>query len=97
MPFIPHNLVLWTVALFASRIGAALVEVMTDTYFFKSVGKRDTGLITIFRIARPAGIVAGALWGIVVLLYTSYAGMFFTLGVISLWGIMQSLRIRDTL
>ena len=97
MPFIGKSFLLWTIALFVSRIGAALAEVMSDTYFFKSVNKRDTGLITIFRVSRPVGIVAGALWGILVLFYTSYAGMFFTLGVISLVGILVSLNIRDTL
>lgn len=97
MPFIDKNFWFWTAALFASRIGAALIEVMTDTYFFKQVKKRDTGLISIFRLSRPTGIVAGAIAGVVVIAYTSFPGIFFTLAIISLWGMLESLRIRDTL
>ncbi len=37
VPFLPHNFVVWTTALFISRIGAALVEIMTETYFFKKI------------------------------------------------------------
>lgn len=97
MPWLGHDFGLWTLLLFISRIGAALVEVLTDTYFFKKVDKRDTGLISIFRLSRPAGIIAGAAWGIAVIAYTTYTGIFFTLAVISLWGIYICLRIRDTL
>lgn len=96
MPFLPKDFGLWTLALFVSRIGAALVEVMTDTYFFKSVGKGNTGLISIYRITRPAGIVAAGAVGAFVLAEFGYYGIYFFLGVISFWGMIESLRIHDT-
>jgi MFS family permease len=96
MPFLPKDFGLWTLALFMSRVGAALVEVMTDTYFFKSVDKRNTGLISIYRISRPAGIVAAGVAGSIILAESNYYGIFFFLGIISLWGMIESLRIRDT-
>jgi len=96
MPYIGKDLVVWTMALFLSRIGAALIEIMTDSYFFKHVDKRDTGLISLFRISRPTGLVAGGAFGLIVLVYTSYPGIFFTLGMISLCGIWESLRLTDT-
>jgi MFS family permease len=95
MPFIGLNLAYWTLALFASRIGAALVEVMTDTYFFKLVDKHDTGLISIFRLARPLGIMAGSVTGILLLSHLPLQMIFFLLSAISLLGILQSARIRD--
>jgi hypothetical protein len=69
---------------------------MTDTYFFKSVDKHNTGLISIYRISRPAGIVAAGVAGTLILAESSFYGIFFFLGVISLWGMIESLRIRDT-
>ncbi len=97
MPFLAKSFIYWTVALFVSRIGAALIEVMTDTYFFKKVDKHDTGFISIFRLTRPVGIMAGSVYGVLVLAYTGYAGMFFTLAIISFIGMITCLKIHDTL
>ncbi len=51
---------IWAFALFFSRVGAALVEAMRDSYFFKNVSARDIGFINIFRITGPLGYVIGA-------------------------------------
>ena len=53
IPFIAEkSLVLWVVILFASRIGASIVEVSTETYFFKHVKSTNAGYISLFRMTK---------------------------------------------
>ena len=96
MPSLDKSFALWTLALTLSRVGAALIEIMTDTFFFKHVDKRDTGLISVFRLSRPVGLVAGALLGIAVLAHYGYDELFFLLAVICVWGVAETAKLRDT-
>ncbi len=53
IPFITEkSLVLWSVILFVSRIGASIVEVSTETYFFKHVKSTNAGYISLFRMTK---------------------------------------------
>ncbi|MEI6553606.1 MAG: MFS transporter, partial [bacterium] len=53
MPFITEkSFVFWTVILFASRIGASIVEVSTETYFFKHIKSTNAGYISLFRMTK---------------------------------------------
>ncbi len=44
---------IWATTLLATRIGAATVEVMSDSYFFKKVGEKDTELVGLYRAVSP--------------------------------------------
>jgi MFS family permease len=53
MPFITEkSLVFWATILFVSRIGASIVEVSTETYFFKHVKSTNAGYISLFRMTK---------------------------------------------
>ncbi len=58
---------LWTGILFFSRIGAALVESMRESYFFKVVDAKDVDFINFFRATAPLGYVFGSLLGAIML------------------------------
>lgn len=97
MPYLGATAVLWTLVLFLSRVGASFVEVTTDSYFFKHVDARDTGLLSIFRLARPISMVLGAFVGALVLNLFSFEKIFFVMAVIVFFGLKESLFLRDTL
>ncbi len=97
MPFIGHSFVLWTLALFASRVGASFIEVTTESYFFKHVDARDTGLISIFRLSRPAAMILAAAVGSLSLALFSFEKIYFVLAVVIFLGMKQSLHLKDTL
>jgi MFS family permease len=46
------SIVLWSAILFISRIGASIVEVSTETYFFKHVKATNAGYISLFRMTK---------------------------------------------
>lgn len=96
MPFLGLDAVIWTTLLFLSRVGASLVEVTADSYFFKHVGASDTGLLSIFRLTRPVGIVLGTLIGTLSLNLFSFEKIFFVLAIAIFLGLKESLLLKDT-
>jgi MFS family permease len=77
----------WGLVLFATRTGASLVEIGSETYFFKHVGKEDTGLISLFRVTRPFAYAISPLLAIPVIYFFSYSTSFFFLAILTLAGL----------
>lgn len=97
MPYLGTSVIFWTITLFFSRIGAALIEITTDSYFFKHVSSDDTRILSIFRLTRPTSIILGAGLGALSLSLFSFDKIFFVLAVIIFFGLKESLLLRDTL
>lgn len=51
----------WAVILFATRIGAATIELTSDTYFFRHVQAADGNMISFYRYAQPLAYIVGPL------------------------------------
>lgn len=96
MPFLGKFFVAWMVVLFISRVGAALIEVMTESYFFKHVEGRDTGLISVFRLVRPLSIVLASIVGMVSINLFSFEKIFIVLAVVVFFGLKESQTLVDT-
>lgn len=79
---------LWAAVLFMSRIGAALVEISSESYFFKKVNDKHSGIISFFRITAPLSFVAAPLAALFFLHFTTYAGLFGILGLITVCGVV---------
>ena len=96
MPFIGKVFWAWMVILFLSRVGASLVETMTESYFFKHVEAEDTGLLSIFRLTRSVGTIFGIAIGVLALNLFSFNKIFFVIAIIVWFGLKESLYIKDT-
>lgn len=91
-----HSVLIWATALFVTRIGAAAVEIMMETYFFKTVSKGDTATLGMFRITRPfSNFMAPLITGFG-LLITTHEFLFVIIGMVSLVGLYPALTIKDT-
>jgi MFS family permease len=86
----------WMILMFVSRIGASLVEVTTESYFFKQVKGHDSNLISLFRLMRPLGNLIGALAGSLSLLFLPLNYIFIVLAFMMVAGMFITLRIKDT-
>ncbi len=97
IPFLGYaSLPLFAIVLFLTRIGAASIEIMCETYFFKQVNDRQAGLISLFRNCQPfAYVIAPALATLFLLRWDTRA-LFWGLALLMLLGIYHSLRLRDT-
>ena len=88
---------IWAILLFVTRVGAAAIEVMTETYFFKKIEASDMGLISLFRHTKPLAFVFGTISASAFLFLIDIKYLFLALGIIMLSGIYFALRIEDTL
>lgn len=87
---------LWALLLFATRIGASLIEVMRDVYFFKQVDKRDVHIIDFFRNAYPLAYMVAPLLASAILVFAPMQILFLVLGIIMFFGTVFALRLVDT-
>lgn len=81
------TLVTITIILFTTRVGASIVEVMTESYFFKRVNHEDMGSIGFFRNTYPFAYILAPLIASLVLNYTSLGTLFTILGIICILAI----------
>jgi len=97
IPFIGvASFVLWTIILFATRTGASLIEITTESYFFKHVQGDDADVISFFRMTRPLAYIAGPIAAIVALEFLPFQYIFLVLGVIMLFGLKYAFALKDT-
>lgn len=90
------NFWVWVAALFVTRIGASIVEVMSESYFFKKIDSSDLNVIGFFRMLRPFVYSAAPLLASTLLIVIDIRFLFLVLGVIMLYGIKYSLALKDT-
>lgn len=97
IPFLPMQAFWWWVGVMVfSRVGAAMVESMTEVHFFRHVSERDTSVITTFRELRPLGSIIGPVIASVSLMVLSLPVSFAVFGAVMLLGIPLSLSLVDT-
>lgn len=90
-----HNPVIWTIVLFFTRVGAAAIEVMAETYFFKKVDATRTNIISFSRMMRPFAYILSPI--VATLLFTVFdiKGLFVFLGLLMFYGLRYTSAIKD--
>ncbi|NTW14100.1 MAG: MFS transporter [Candidatus Moranbacteria bacterium] len=91
-----NSLLFWGMLLFISRIGAAGIEVLRDSYFYKHVDGGDDDLISFFRTAYPAANIAGALLATPLLLFFPLRSVFYLVTIVLLFSLYSAFRLEDT-
>lgn len=92
-----NNVIIWGLLLFGTRVGAALMEAMIETYFFKKVEEKDTAYVSLYRGMSPLGYLIGPLLGTVCVLLGSPTYAFLILGIIVLvFGTLCAYSLHDT-
>lgn len=97
IPFISEPAILiWALVLFLTRIGAATIEVMSESYFFKTINEKRADEISFFRNASAVAYVIAPITAFPILMYApSFKFIFFVLSAILLIGFFVSLKLRD--
>lgn len=75
---------IWAIGLALTRVGASLVQVGSESNFFKHISDKDADMVAVFRNATPVAYLVGPLLGTLALTVVSYQGMFVVLGGIML-------------
>jgi MFS family permease len=91
------NFLVWALVLLVTRIGASMVDIMSETYFFKKIDGSDSNLLGFFRMTGPIAFIIGPLLATLVLPFVGIKYLFLVLGILMLWGLRYSLTLKDTL
>lgn len=90
------NILIIAAILFATRIGAALLDITTESYFFKRVGGDDADDVGAFRMLFPIASIIGPLVGSALLFILPLPWLFAVLGIVMFLGIPIASGLRDT-
>ncbi len=85
----------WGIILFLSRCGAALIEAMRESYFFKIVDVEDIDYINLFHNIGPLAYILGSGLSVLILTVFSIQHLFLFLSVILLSGLYFTGRIQS--
>jgi MFS family permease len=97
LAFIPLAWVLvWGAVFIFTRVGGAMLEIATESYFFKQVRAENTALVSLFRITRSLGLIVGPLIATAFIPFTGLHTLLAVFGAIMLAGIPVAIRIEDT-
>jgi MFS family permease len=88
-------LFIWALSLFITRVGAAMVEIMLETYIYKSTTVKDITIISSFRLIRPVSFFFSSLIMIIGLMFFDYRSMFSVLGLFVFTALLPILTIKD--
>lgn len=92
-----HEVWIWALALFITRIGAATIETMSDVYFFKHIKAENEELIGVYRNTMPVAYIAGPLVALAIFAFVpSFKFIFLVLGSIMLYGVYLSSTIKKS-
>lgn len=82
--------------LIVNRIGASLVEAMSEGHFFRRVSEADASTVGIFRMTRPVAALVGPIIGSIVLSMTNYQTLFIVTGLlVGILGVTAARKITD--
>lgn len=91
-----HSLFVWVGILFFTRVGAAIIEIMSESYFFKAVTVDNSEAISFFRNTGPMSYLIAPIIATIILATTpSFKYIFYILTPIMLLGTLISLRLKD--
>ena len=93
--FTVKDIFIWSLILLITRIGAAAAEIMIETYFFKSVPTQDTGVLSFFRVTRPAAYFFAPLVMMLGIFLSNNPYPFMIVGVMCLLALYPVLTIKD--
>lgn len=89
------EIMVWGTILILGRIGAALVEILRESYFFKRIDGNDVDIIDFFGTARPvASIVATSISSIMLFFYSTNA-IFLLVAIVCFSAIYPTFKLAN--
>ena len=86
----------WTLVLFITRIGASMIEILRDSYFYKRIDGYDVDIINFFRTSRPVAYIIATILSFLLLLFLDDMKIVFLLiAVVSLSGLYPAFKLVD--
>jgi MFS family permease len=88
------SVALWALVLFMTRVGASIVEVTSEIYFFTHVREEDAYLLGVFRDMAPVAYMMAPLLGSLVFIFLPFKSLFIILAVFVLIGLYYVTHLK---
>jgi MFS family permease len=89
------DLLPWMFLLFCMRIGAALVEIVAETYFFHHIGISNAEAVSVFRAMFPVSSMLAPIAATIVLITCGFTCLFAATAVLMLFGAYLSTKLTE--
>jgi MFS family permease len=89
------SIVVWSLVLLFTRIGAATVETLRDSYFYKKIDGRDVDLISFFRTTRAVAYMVATGVSAMLLIIAPMKYIFLLVAGLVLIGLYPAIRLVD--
>jgi MFS family permease len=86
---------IWGMILLATRVGAAMLEVLRDSYFYKKIDGHDVDLINFFRTSMPVGYILATGISFPLLLIFPLKSVFLLIVAVVLSALVPAFLLRD--
>lgn len=92
-----RSAVVWALLLFGTRVGASMIEVMNETYFFKKISDKDLALMSFFRHLAAIAMLVGPAISTLFVSFLPFHYIFLLMGLLMFSGVYFVSQIEDTL
>lgn len=89
------SVLVWSLILFGTRVGAALVEVLRDSYFYKRIDGRDVDLINFFRTSMPLAFIVSSFFSFIIIYFFSIRAIFPFIALVVFSALFSALMLKD--
>jgi MFS family permease len=89
------SIIIWGSVLFLTRIGAAMIETLRDSYFYKRIDGDDMDIISFFRTSRSVAYIAATAVSAMLLVVFPVKAMFLLLALIILLALYPAFTLVD--
>ena len=90
------SIALWALILFITRVGVSMIEIMSQTYFFKKINAEDSEIISLFRMIGPASYALVPIIVLLLFFVIDLRFMFVALGLLFIYTIRHISKLEDT-
>ena len=91
------SLLIWSIIMVSTRIGAAILETLRDSYFYKQIDGHDIDMIDFFRTSGSMGFMLATPVAFIILLFFPMGYIFLFAGLIMFLGIIPAIMLKDNL
>jgi hypothetical protein len=86
----------WALLLFTTRVGAASVEMMKETFLFKKINHQDVNVVFLARDTYPVAYIISTITASWWLIAFPLQSLFIVLSLVLLLGFGPALTLQDT-
>lgn len=89
------SMIIWAIILFLTRIGASLLEILRDSYFYKRIDGYDVDVVEFFRTSRSVGFIAASIVSGILFLFLPIKFVFIIIAIVIFSGLIPAFKLID--